>query len=614
MTVRGLKGSAGSFVARGLPRRPGDAGPQRRRARRRGRSALVVRLGPLAGVALRRRAAAARSRGRAAIGCARRSSSSSWARGALRQLAVVRLASRRRPRRGSVLCIRTIEEWNCITRRPVASTTSSARAWGRSSLTPDRRAASPRSASSRCSSRLGRPRPVPPHRRLGAAALDRLRAVLRSTRRSCSPSRRIVLCPLHVPGGTFIHSAVALAPHAYILALEGDRGRSSRGSRRAGRAWNRDDGDAAVHGLHRRDRRPSPRSRRRDRTSAGPGTAIRATAGRARAAARPRSASAPDDRILSIDARGLQVLDRPAAASSRPNDPIETIEQVAARLRHRAGSSLERDDIVRGARAGPRRRPAPAVDRAAGRSSIPGAGRRDARLAIVSRSASTPATQRCATVRVAAVATRREALVSRREVVLSAVLVFVVALLVRVLAASIVVFPQPEDTAYYVGVARNLARAAAASSSDAIWSFQTPPLVVPARPRSRSGCRCRRSSRPSRWRSSARRSRAAQVGVGRSSASLVPVLAWRLAADVADRARRCRGPRPDARGRRRADGGGLPAARPPLGPARLDDAVRGPRPRRPAPLMPRLLRGPRPRAAATGRPDRPRASSSGSPR
>ena len=26
---------------------------------------------------------------------------------------------------------------------------------------------------------------------------------------------------IHVPGGTFIHSAVALAPHAYVLALEG---------------------------------------------------------------------------------------------------------------------------------------------------------------------------------------------------------------------------------------------------------------------------------------------------------------------------------------------------------------------------------------------------------
>src|SRR5207342_3635751 len=29
------------------------------------------------------------------------------------------------------------------------------------------------------------------------------------------------LFPVHVPGGTFIHSAIGLAPHAYILALEG---------------------------------------------------------------------------------------------------------------------------------------------------------------------------------------------------------------------------------------------------------------------------------------------------------------------------------------------------------------------------------------------------------
>nr|MBA2700381.1 hypothetical protein [Chloroflexota bacterium] len=30
-----------------------------------------------------------------------------------------------------------------------------------------------------------------------------------------------LISAIHVPGGTFIHSAVALAPHAYILALEG---------------------------------------------------------------------------------------------------------------------------------------------------------------------------------------------------------------------------------------------------------------------------------------------------------------------------------------------------------------------------------------------------------
>jgi hypothetical protein len=30
-----------------------------------------------------------------------------------------------------------------------------------------------------------------------------------------------IVSAIHVPGGTFIHSAVALAPHSYVLALEG---------------------------------------------------------------------------------------------------------------------------------------------------------------------------------------------------------------------------------------------------------------------------------------------------------------------------------------------------------------------------------------------------------
>ena len=67
---------------------------------------------------------------------------------------------------------------------------------------------------------------------------------------------------------------------------------------------------------------------------------------------------------------------------------------------------------------------------------------------------------------------------TRRDLALQALLVFVVALLVRILAASIVVFPQPEDTAYYVGVARNLLDGHGLTSN-AIWSFQTPPLSFP---------------------------------------------------------------------------------------------------------------------------------------
>ena len=67
---------------------------------------------------------------------------------------------------------------------------------------------------------------------------------------------------------------------------------------------------------------------------------------------------------------------------------------------------------------------------------------------------------------------------SRREAWLSAAVVFVVALLVRAYAAAEIVFPKPEDTAYYVGVARNLVEGRGLVS-DALWSFQTPPLTFP---------------------------------------------------------------------------------------------------------------------------------------
>jgi hypothetical protein len=67
---------------------------------------------------------------------------------------------------------------------------------------------------------------------------------------------------------------------------------------------------------------------------------------------------------------------------------------------------------------------------------------------------------------------------SRREALLSAGVVFVVALAVRAWAASQIVFPRPEDVAYYVGVARNLVEGRGLVS-DAIWSFGTPPLAFP---------------------------------------------------------------------------------------------------------------------------------------
>jgi hypothetical protein len=67
---------------------------------------------------------------------------------------------------------------------------------------------------------------------------------------------------------------------------------------------------------------------------------------------------------------------------------------------------------------------------------------------------------------------------SRREAVLSAAFVFAVALVVRTWAAAQITFPRPEDVAYYVGVARNLVEGRGLVT-DAIWSFQTPPLSFP---------------------------------------------------------------------------------------------------------------------------------------
>jgi hypothetical protein len=68
--------------------------------------------------------------------------------------------------------------------------------------------------------------------------------------------------------------------------------------------------------------------------------------------------------------------------------------------------------------------------------------------------------------------------VSRREAWLSAGAVFALALVVRAVAAATLSFPVPEDTAYYAGVARNLVEGRGLVT-DALWSYQTPPLEVP---------------------------------------------------------------------------------------------------------------------------------------
>ena len=66
----------------------------------------------------------------------------------------------------------------------------------------------------------------------------------------------------------------------------------------------------------------------------------------------------------------------------------------------------------------------------------------------------------------------------RYESVVSAASVFVLALLIRAWSMTQIIFPQPEDTAYYVAVARNLLLGRGLVS-DALWSYGTPPLELP---------------------------------------------------------------------------------------------------------------------------------------
>jgi hypothetical protein len=138
----------------------------------------------------------------------------------------------------------------------------------------------------------------------------------------------------------------------------------------------------------------------------------------------------------------------------------------------------------------------------------------------------------------------RAFVLGRREAWLTAAIVFVVAVVVRWAAASRIAFPTPEDTAYYVGVARNLVEGwqgvpGRGLVSDALWSFGTPPLVFPrpafevwlplpsllaAIPIALSGART-----PIPLDVALHGAQVVSVIAG----AIVAVLAWRLGADVA---------------------------------------------------------------------------------
>ena len=119
---------------------------------------------------------------------------------------------------------------------------------------------------------------------------------------------------------------------------------------------------------------------------------------------------------------------------------------------------------------------------------------------------------------------------TRREAILTAVALYAIALVVRAATASLVVFPIPEDTAYYVAVSKHLVEGRGLVA-DALWSYQTPPLVFP-RPAFEVWLPLPSYLSAIPMLVLGTTFRAAQVMpvvVG----ALVPVLAWRIAADVA---------------------------------------------------------------------------------
>jgi hypothetical protein len=145
---------------------------------------------------------------------------------------------------------------------------------------------------------------------------------------------------VHVPGGTFIHSAVALAPYTYILVLEGIVvGVAWIAARRP--SWNRGaatrffSGAAIAFGLgaallgalsvH------ATWSARRAQTAAV-------------AAALDAAGAPPTDRVMSSDAAGMKYASGHGGVVL-VNDPLDTIHEVAQAYDIR-WLVLERDDAV----------------------------------------------------------------------------------------------------------------------------------------------------------------------------------------------------------------------------------------------------------------------------
>lgn len=119
---------------------------------------------------------------------------------------------------------------------------------------------------------------------------------------------------------------------------------------------------------------------------------------------------------------------------------------------------------------------------------------------------------------------------TRREAWATAGAIFALAVILRAVAAASVPFPVPEDTAYYWGVARNVVEGRGLVT-DALWSYQLPPLSFP-RPAFEIWLPLPTLLAIPFMAVLGTGFHAAQVASILVSA-VVPVLAWRLAADLA---------------------------------------------------------------------------------
>ena len=149
-----------------------------------------------------------------------------------------------------------------------------------------------------------------------------------------------IVSAVHVPGGTFIHSAVALAPHAYLLTVEGIA--------------------IAVAWIAARRRRWNRETATQLFVAAAVGYAVLAattaalavqarwqqerTERKAIAAALDLAGAAPDARLMTIDAAGYRYQTGHGGVVT-PNDPLDTIEEVARAYRIE-WLVIERDDAV----------------------------------------------------------------------------------------------------------------------------------------------------------------------------------------------------------------------------------------------------------------------------